>query len=87
MKLIEVTWQYRYDFQGILECEFCGSHQTLENGYDDLNFHQNVIPAIQCVKCEKRSSDESLPKISDPGTQGGVPVKLAEIKVQRWVRE
>lgn len=70
MKLKSVEWQHRFDFEGTLRCEFCGHEQILKHGYDDANFHNNVIPAIKCAKCEKRTTEETLSKITDPGFQG-----------------
>lgn len=77
MKLIQTVWQHRYDFSGIAECEFCNSKQTLMNGYDDKNFHDNVIPAIKCLNCNKRTTKETLSKISDPGYQGAELIRLS----------
>lgn len=50
MRIKEITYQSRRDFEAIYECEHCG---YLENGrgYDDRNFHDNVIPAMTCTKC------------------------------------
>jgi hypothetical protein len=70
MILKNKTWQHRFDFDGILECEHCGNEQIMKNGYDDANFRLNVIPAIKCAKCDKRTTKETLPKITDPGYQG-----------------
>ena len=30
-------------------------------GYDDANFHQNVIPNIVCEKCEKKAPADYRP--------------------------
>ena len=39
------------------ECEHCGD--TYEgSGYDDANFHQNVIPSYICKKCGKKADKE-----------------------------
>ena len=47
---------HRRDFQAIYECEFCGStHESY--GYDDSNFHNNVIPNMVCKKCSKKSEE------------------------------
>jgi hypothetical protein len=67
MKIKEKTWQHRYDFDAIMKCEFCDNEQPLKSGYDDMNFHMNVIPAIKCMKCHKRTTEETLNKITDPG--------------------
>ena len=38
-------------------CPFCGN--TYEgSGYDDTNFHQNVVPDMKCKKCGKSSNSE-----------------------------
>lgn len=87
MKLIEITWQHRNDFKGILECEHCSATQDLKTGYDDDNYHRNVIPAIKCVACGKRRTEETLSKISDPGTEGGKPVRKQMILTPLWTRE
>lgn len=37
------------DFKAIFECEHCG-HTKTKSGYDDANYHQNVIPTMKCSK-------------------------------------
>ena len=60
MKIKRITSQCRRDFTATYECEHCG--HTLEGGgYDDANFHQNVIPNMSCPKCGKKSPDEYRP--------------------------
>jgi hypothetical protein len=52
MKIKTIISQNRRDFHAIYECEHCGA--THKNyGYDDANFHQNVIPKMKCEKCKK----------------------------------
>lgn len=52
MKIKTITRQHRRDFYAIYECEGCGA--TMESsGYDDRNFHDNVIPKMVCEKCGK----------------------------------
>lgn len=54
MKIKKIIDQNRRDFNAIYECEFCGA--TKEGyGYDDSNFHNNVIPNMKCPKCGKSS--------------------------------
>jgi C4-type Zn-finger protein len=84
MKLIEMTWISRKDFEGILECEHCGQHQTLAYGYDDERFHSKVIPAIICVACGKRGNEIIPEGISDPGTSGGISCEQVEVSVKKW---
>lgn len=75
MKLIEILWQRRSDFEGVAECEFCGSYQSLKHGYSDRRFYDQVIPAIKCVSCGKRTNEVIPEGISDPGFQGGQLLK------------
>jgi primosomal protein N' len=56
MKIKEITYQHRRDFTAIYECEGCG-HTVKGDGYDDANFHQNVIPAMRCHECGKTSAE------------------------------
>lgn len=57
MKIKQIISQSRRDFTAIYECEHCG-HEHKGTGYDDSNFHQNVIPDMGCPKCgEKAPSD------------------------------
>ena len=60
MKIKKILSQHRRDFQAIYECEHCG----LEGegyGYDDANFHQNVIPTMECKNCGKKAGDDYRP--------------------------
>ncbi len=50
MKIREIKSQSRRDFTAIYECESCG-HTEDGRGYDDDNFHRNVIPGMKCKKC------------------------------------
>jgi len=60
MKIKQIVGQHRRDFQAIYECEHCGAtHQG--TGYDDTNFHQNVIPAMTCRVCGKKAPDDYRP--------------------------
>lgn len=54
MKIKKIVSQHRRDFEAIYECEHCGYEETLK-GYDDSNFHKNVIPTFICKKCGKKS--------------------------------
>ena len=57
MKIQKILEQHRRDFKAIFECEHCGNTKTLP-GYDDANFHQNVIPKMECKKCGKKSPED-----------------------------
>jgi len=60
MKIQKITSQSRRDFQAVYECEHCG-HTTEGYGYDDDNFHENVIPKMKCKQCGKISGDDYRP--------------------------
>ena len=60
MKIQKIISQMRRDFTAIYECEHCGAtHEG--SGYDDSNFHQNVIPTFKCNKCGKTADDDYRP--------------------------
>jgi transcription elongation factor Elf1 len=61
MKIKKITWQHRRDFKAIYECEHCG-HEHEGSGYDDANFHQNVIPEMKCQNCGKIADKSYLPR-------------------------
>ncbi|MFR4872947.1 MAG: hypothetical protein ACLUAK_06790 [Dialister invisus] len=56
MRIKEILHQNRRDFSAIFICPFCG-YEEEQSGYDDANFHQNVIPKIECKKCGKTEQD------------------------------
>ena len=60
MKIKKIVSQHRRDFDAIYECEHCGN-ETCGYGYDDSNFHQNVIPNMKCNKCGKKTPDDYRP--------------------------
>ena len=60
MKIKEILNQSRRDFTAIYVCEHCG-HEENGNGYDDANFHQNVIPEMECTECKKKAPDNYMP--------------------------
>lgn len=66
MRLIHKTSQYRRDFNGILKCQNCNHKQELKGGYDDAYYHQKVIPAIKCKKCDKSSNDLNITETTSP---------------------
>jgi|LSQX01.2.fsa_nt_gb predicted RNA-binding Zn-ribbon protein involved in translation (DUF1610 family) len=51
MRIKQINSQYRRDFYADYECEGCGHIVKNASGYDDANFHQNVIPSMKCPKC------------------------------------
>lgn len=68
MKITKMYAQHRRDFKFDAFCENCGHKVIGEWGYDDTNFHQNVIPAMLCKECGKPSPAETerpTPRYSD----------------------
>lgn len=60
MKIKEIKSQSRRDFQAIYICEHCGTKKD-GYGYDDDNFHRNVIPKMKCRNCGKTANDDYRP--------------------------
>lgn len=56
MKIKKMLNQSRRDFTAIYVCEHCGFEET-GYGYDDTNFHVNVIPKKKCKKCGKTADE------------------------------
>jgi Zn ribbon nucleic-acid-binding protein len=68
MKIKTITSQSRRDFHAIYICEHC-NNEDKGNGYDDDNFHNNVIPKMKCKKCGK-SSPENYRALSTKYPEG-----------------
>lgn len=60
MKIKKIISQNRRDFRAIYECEHCGDEHEAY-GYDDHNFHHNVIPGMRCPKCGRTASEDYRP--------------------------
>lgn len=60
MKIKKIISQHRRDFQAVYECEHCG-HKKSDYGYDDANFHKNVIPAMECDGCGRTAASDYRP--------------------------
>ena len=58
MHIKKITWQNRRDFDAVYECEHCG-YTGADGGYDDANFHENVIPTFICPDCGKKADPET----------------------------
>ena len=56
MRIAKIIDQMRRDFTAIYECENCG-YTEKGSGYDDRNFHDNVIPDMKCKECKKSRSE------------------------------
>lgn len=60
MKIKSIESQSRRDFYATYECEHCGATKR-GRGYDDSNFHKNVIPLMQCDNCGKKAGEDYRP--------------------------
>jgi len=61
MKIKKIIWQLRRDFTAVYVCEHCAVEET-SDGYDDYNFHHNVIPKMICKTCEKSAGEDYVPR-------------------------
>jgi hypothetical protein len=55
MIIKKVLTYCRRDFTATLECEFCKAMDHLSSGYDDSNYHNNVLANRKCKNCDKSS--------------------------------
>lgn len=60
MRIHRMISMSRRDFQAIYICEHCNRTVT-KSGYDDANFHENVIPAMVCEGCGKTATEDYEP--------------------------
>ena len=60
MKIKEIVSQNRRDFRATYVCEHCGNERE-GGGYDDDNFHRNVVPAMKCSECGKTAPTDYKP--------------------------
>jgi len=60
MKIKTMLSQNRRDFTAIYQCEKCGKEREGQ-GYDDKNFHENVIPQMTCQKCGAKTGENYRP--------------------------
>lgn len=60
MKIKKITSQLRRDFEAVYVCENCGFEEE-SYGYDDSNFHENVIPNMKCKKCGLKADRDYRP--------------------------
>lgn len=61
MKIQRITRQNRRHFIAIMECEHCGALDINRYGYDDDNYHRNVIPNMECKRCGKTAGEDYRP--------------------------
>lgn len=57
MRIDKITNQMSEDFWADFKCEHCGHIEKNLRGYNDIFFHENIIPEIKCKQCEKTGSD------------------------------
>lgn len=60
MHIKKILKQHRRDFTAIYLCEHCG-YEHEARGYDDANFHQNVVPKMHCEVCNRTAGDDYRP--------------------------
>lgn len=60
MHIKKILEQHRRDFKAIYICEHC-EREYKSSGYDDDNFHVNVIPGIPCPKCGEVAGENYRP--------------------------
>ena len=60
MHIRRILHQRRRDFEAEYECEHCG-HIFTDRGYDDANFHNNVVPRMICPECGKKADEKYRP--------------------------
>ena len=58
MKIKEMLSSNRNDYTADMECEHCGHVQKDRYGYNDANYHNNVIPTQHCQGCGKNRAGE-----------------------------
>jgi len=60
MYITDITSQTRRDIRINIKCGSCGHQELGVSGYDDTNFHVNVIPSMKCEKCGKTAKENKL---------------------------
>ena len=67
MRISKITSQHRNDFCADMVCEHCGNESKLTTGYNDANYHINVIPSFYCTACGKNRAGDTLLKKDEDG--------------------
>ena len=60
MRIKTIKSQNRRDFTAVYVCEHCGAEET-GPGYDDANFHENVVPQKVCKACGLKADETYRP--------------------------
>lgn len=66
MRIQTIESRSRRDFHAVYVCELCGWTRR-GYGYDDANFHENVIPTMVCEDCNESSGVQSSAAVIPPG--------------------
>ena len=59
MIIDKILNQSRRDFTAIYRCEHC-DETVQKRGYDDDNFHRNVVPNMSCESCGKKADSDTF---------------------------
>lgn len=66
MRIERITWQHHNDYVADMVCEHCAAKDVDKCGYNDANYHNNVIPRFYCQSCGKnRAGDMKKPVARD----------------------
>ena len=84
MKIKEILWQHRNDFTAVIECEHCGSCQSLNNGYNDNFYHTKVLPSIPCKKCTKATLEDRPIGVSPVSVDQEKFLEQTEVSTKVW---
>ena len=57
MRIKKIISQNHRDFRAIFQCEHCGGEYEM-GGYNDVNFHINETPQLECRECGKKAQDD-----------------------------
>lgn len=66
MRIVNIISQHRRDFTANIECEGCCVKEVLHTGYDDRNYHDNVMPNMRCRNCGKSRNDLGIKESPTP---------------------
>ena len=69
MFIKEILTQNRRDFTAEYQCEHC-NHKITRGGYDDRNFHDEVVPYMVCESCGASSGGNIFSKIETKYEEG-----------------
>lgn len=67
MRIIKRIDEGEFAFEALARCECCGYEQYVE-GWDGDEFFEDVLPEIECLRCEKTRRDYEKEQSSVPGS-------------------